>query len=64
MSRLLRIAILLEVGTKKLFSFNFVDFKHFQTKMKYNIPIIYVKKCLNELERKNKTKVLIETNKI
>ena len=64
MSRLFRIAILLEVGTKKLFSFNFVDFKHFQTKMKYNIPIIYVKKCLNELERKNKTKVLIETNKI
>ena len=64
MSRLFRIAILLEVGTKKLFSFNFVDFKHFQTKMKYNIPITYVKKCLNELERKNKTKVLIETNKI
>ena len=64
MSRLFRIAILLEVGTKKLFSFNFVDFKHFQTKMKYNIPILYVKKSLNELERKNKTKVLIETSKI
>ena len=64
MSRLFRIAISLEVGTKKLFSFNFVDFKHFQTKMKYNIPILYVKKSLNELERKNKTKVLIETSKI